>query len=38
MISAFAKATQTFNNNLYADAATKAYSFIEKYLTDKEEN
>lgn len=36
MISAFAKAAQTFNNNLYADAATKAYSFIEKYLTDKE--
>jgi len=37
MISAFAKAAQTFNNNLYVDAATKAYSFIEKYLTDKEE-
>jgi uncharacterized protein YyaL (SSP411 family) len=36
MISAFAKAAQAFNNNLYADAATKAYSFIEKYLTDKE--
>ncbi len=37
MISAFAKAAQAFNNNQYADAAEKSYSFIEKYLTDKDE-
>ncbi len=36
MISAFAKAAQAFNNTTYADAATKAYSFAEKYLTDKD--
>ncbi|MFZ1519733.1 MAG: thioredoxin domain-containing protein [Ignavibacteriaceae bacterium] len=34
MISAFTKAAQAFNNTTYADAATKAYSFTEKYLTD----
>ncbi len=37
MISAFAKAAQAFNNKQYADAAEKTYSFIEKYLTDKDE-
>jgi uncharacterized protein YyaL (SSP411 family) len=36
MISAFAKAAQAFNNNIIVDAATKAYSFIEKYLTDED--
>ena len=36
MISAFAKAAQAFNNNSYAAAATNAYLFIEKYLTDKD--
>ena len=36
MISAFAKASQAFNNKRYSKAAVNAYSFIEKYLTDKE--
>ncbi|MDP2363673.1 MAG: thioredoxin domain-containing protein [Ignavibacteria bacterium] len=36
MISAFAKASQVFNNNKYSNTAVRAYSFIEKYLTDKE--
>ena len=36
MISAFAKASQAFNNNRYSGVAIKAYSFIKKYLTDKE--
>ncbi len=35
MISAFAKASQAFNNERYSVAAVSAYSFIEKYLTDK---
>ena len=35
MISAFAKASQAFNNNKYSKVAVNAYSFIEKYLTDK---
>jgi uncharacterized protein YyaL (SSP411 family) len=36
MISAFAKASQAFNNYKYSDAAVKAYSFIEKHLTQKD--
>lgn len=36
MISAFAKAAQAFNNETYSNAATKAYSFIEKYLSNKD--
>ncbi len=36
MISAFAKAAQAFDDNIYADAAIKSYSFIEKYLTGKD--
>ncbi len=36
MISAFAKAAQAFNNKQYADAAEKSFSFIKKYLMDKE--
>ena len=35
MISAFAKASQAFNNKKYSNVAVNAYSFIEKYLTDK---
>lgn len=34
MISAFAKAAQAFDNSGYADAAIRAYSFIENHLTD----
>ncbi|MBE0552022.1 MAG: thioredoxin domain-containing protein [Ignavibacterium sp.] len=36
MISAFAKAAQAFDNKKYSDAAVKSYSFIEKYLTEKD--
>jgi len=36
MISAFAKAAQAFDDDRYSEAAIKVYSFIEKYLTDKE--
>jgi uncharacterized protein YyaL (SSP411 family) len=36
MISAFAKAAQAFDDDRYSEAAIKAYSFIEKYLIDKE--
>ena len=36
MISAFAKASQAFNDKRFSEAATKAYSFINKYLTNKE--
>ena len=35
MISAFAKASQAFGDDRYAEAAIKSYSFIEKYLTEK---
>ncbi len=35
MISAFTKAAQAFGEDRYSEAAIKAYSFIEKYLTDK---
>jgi len=34
MISALAKAAQAFDNKIYAEASLKAFSFIEKYLTD----
>ncbi len=36
MISAFTKAAQAFGDDKYADAAIKSYSFIEKYLTEKD--
>jgi uncharacterized protein len=36
MISAFAKASQAFNNKQYSDAAIKCYLFIEKHLTKKD--
>ncbi len=36
MISALAKAAQAFNNNRYMETAIKAYSFIEKYLTEQD--
>jgi uncharacterized protein YyaL (SSP411 family) len=36
MISAFAKAAQAFGDDKYADAAMKSYSFIEKYLIEKD--
>jgi len=36
MISAFAKAAQAFGDDKYSVAATKSYSFIEKYLTEKD--
>ena len=36
MISAFAKASQAFNDKRFSEAATIAYSFINKYLTNKE--
>ncbi len=36
MISALAKAAQAFNNNNYMETAIKAYSFIEKYLTEQD--
>jgi uncharacterized protein YyaL (SSP411 family) len=36
MISAFAKAAQAFNDDKYSEAAIKSYSFIEKYLTEKD--
>lgn len=36
MISSFAKAAQAFDENIYANAAIKSYSFIEKYLIGKD--
>jgi uncharacterized protein len=36
MISAFAKASQAFSDDKYSEAAIKSYSFIEKYLTEKD--
>ena len=36
MISAFTKAAQAFGDDKYADTAIKSYSFIEKYLTEKD--
>jgi uncharacterized protein YyaL (SSP411 family) len=36
MISAFAKASQAFNSEDYSQVAIRAYSFVEKYLVDKE--
>jgi uncharacterized protein YyaL (SSP411 family) len=36
MISALAKASQAFDNKQYCESAVKAYSFIEKYLTEKD--
>ena len=38
MISALAKASQAFGDERYSEAAVRAYSFTEKYLTDKEGN
>ena len=35
MISAFAKASQAFNEEKYSQAAKKAFAFIEENLTDK---
>ncbi len=34
MISAFAKAAQAFDNQIYYDAAIKAFNFVEKHLTN----
>ena len=36
MIAALAKAGSVFNNSNYIAAAEKSFSFIEKYLTDKD--
>ncbi len=36
MISALAKAAQAFDDESYTAAAIKSYSFIEKYLTEKD--
>ncbi|HEX9251017.1 MAG TPA: thioredoxin domain-containing protein, partial [Ignavibacteriaceae bacterium] len=36
MISAFAKAAQALGDNRYAEAAVNSYSFIEKYLIEKD--
>jgi uncharacterized protein YyaL (SSP411 family) len=36
IVSAFAKAAQAFDDKIYAKAAIKSYSFIEKYLTGKD--
>ena len=36
MISALAKASQAFGDDKYSEAAIKSYSFIEKYLTEKD--
>ena len=36
MISALAKASQAFDDKSYTAAAIKSYSFIEKYLTEKD--
>jgi uncharacterized protein len=38
MISALARASQAFGDEQYSQAAVRAYSFIEKYLTGKEGN
>jgi len=36
MISALAKASQAFGDDRYSEVAIKSYSFIEKYLTEKD--
>ena len=36
MISAFARASQAFNDKKYSKAAEKCYAFVEKHLTDTE--
>ena len=36
MISALARASQAFGDDRYSEVAIKSYSFIEKYLTEKD--